>query len=116
MIGVTLQNVPPGNALKKRAQISENEMEEFKNEQKEFEKELKCKKSRHFETVEAAFRSLIKEKLDTGDNFPKIYIHCLKGQDGETSNGFPFKTSTDHLGIIFNRNFEQSNSIRFWMF
>ena len=53
MIGVTLQNVPPGNTTKKRAQISEHEMEEFKNEQKEFEKELKSKKSRYIETVEA---------------------------------------------------------------
>ena len=91
-------------------------MEEFKNEQKEFEKELKNKKSRHFETVEASFRSLIKEKLETNASYPKIYIHCLKGQQAETSNSFPFKTSKDHLGIIFNRNFEQTNSIRFWMF
>ena len=90
-------------------------MEDFNNEQKELEKHLKSNKSRHFETVVASFRSLINEQLIfSHTKLPKIFIHCLKGQS--SSNGFPFQNSGDHLGILFDRNFEQTNSIKFWMF
>jgi len=53
------------------------------------------------------------------EKLPTIYIHSLKGQTGDAAgkhNGYPFKTTNDHLGIIFDRKFDQTNSIRFWMF
>jgi hypothetical protein len=52
------------------------------------------------------------------EELPTIYIHSLKGQTGDVAgnNGYPFKTTNDHLGIIFDRKFDQTNSIRFWMF
>ena len=51
--------------------------------------------------------------------YPKVYVHCLKGRntdEADRSNEFPFKTTNDYLGIMFDRNFEQTNPIRFWMF
>ena len=79
-------------------------------------------KSKVMETVEEGYRSLIKEKLKLqGDgaqkisNF-KIYIHCLKDIKQIENNKFPFKTTKDHLGIIFDRKFDHANAIRFWMF
>lgn len=57
--------------------------------------------------------------MDEKDYKMTIYIHCLKDvktDDLNTNNKFPFKTSNDHLGIIFDRKFEQNNSIKFWMF
>lgn len=77
------------------------------------------------ETVEEGYRSLIKEKLNikTPKNDPfsfELYIHCLKdipsSDSSKENNKFPFKTTKDHLGIVFDRKFEQANSIRFWMF
>ena len=52
-----------GANQRRKAQITTEEAEIFKNEQREFEKELKTNRSRIFETVEESFRSLIKERL-----------------------------------------------------
>jgi hypothetical protein len=84
------------------------------------------------EKVEAKFRCLIKEELELNllsqfvknKKYPLVYIHCLKGSVNSSNsnnyypnkNGFPFKTTTDYLGIMFNRSFEKTNPIRFWMF
>lgn len=99
--------------------IPAQEVENFKHEQVEFEREIKNNKSKFIETVEEGFRSLIKEKFTRASYDELAYIHCLKDihEPSEVGNNkFPFQTTQDHLGIIFNRKFEQKNSIRFWMF
>ena len=63
----------------------------------------------------------MKEKLPTSENQKKfkLFIHCLKDvktQDEGHNHKFPFKTTRDHLGIIFNRQFDQKNAIKFYMF
>jgi hypothetical protein len=77
---------------------------------------LKSNKSKFIEIVEDDFRSLVKEKIVVNTSeLPIVYIHCLK-DIAESNNKFPFQTTSDYLGIIFNRKFDQTNSIRFWMF
>ena len=47
----------------RKAIIPQHEIETFKQEQLDFEREIKVNKSKVMETVEEGYRSLIKEKL-----------------------------------------------------
>ena len=98
-------------AINKKTIIPLEEIERLKQEQINFEKEIKSNKSKYIETVEDNFRSLIKEKLfkDDGKQLQKVYIHCLKDiptTEVFDNNKFPFKTTNDYLGITFDRKFD----------
>mmetsp|Transcript_28082 Transcript_28082/g.42473 ORF Transcript_28082/g.42473 Transcript_28082/m.42473 type:complete len:84 (+) Transcript_28082:603-854(+) len=81
--------------------------------------EMKKQKSKHFAQVEDSFKSNIREPWEIDSSKP-LFVHCLKGARSPASelneNGFPFKSTKDYLGILFNRNIEQKNPIKFWMF
>ena len=95
----------------RKALIPFDEVEILKKEQLEFEQEIKVNRSKVMETVEEGYRSLIKEKLQVQHHEKnlvdfKVFIHCLKDiASADQNNKFPFKTTKDHLGIIFNRQF-----------
>lgn len=107
-----------------------DEQDTFRTKQQEFDKELKQNKSKFSLIVEEKYRSLVKREIGTKDKkgnpirkHPRcFYIHCLKASKAENvsdpsgNNEFPFRTSKEYLGILFDKKLEQAKLTKFWMF
>lgn len=116
---------------RRRTNVPSDIQEKFRRKQQNFDKELKQNKSKFSLVVEDEYRSLVKSEIEAFEikskgkkrSHPKpLFIHCLKASsapnisDPSGNNEFPFKTSNEYLGILYDRSFEQAKLTKFWMF
>lgn len=133
MSGNGIQTTTTSNQpTRRRTNVPSEIQDQFRKKQQNFDKELKQNKSKFSLIVEDEYRSLVKSEIeiyegkknqDRKRTHPKtLFIHCLKASssqnisDSSSNNEFPFQTSNEYLGILYDRSFEQAKLTKFWMF